>query len=236
MNSVHIVSAFDGELAYVVNKIGAMGGQAERMVEQSVRALVNADAALARRVVADDLLLDEAERDIGDKAIALIGRRQPLAQDLRQVIGAIRISADLERVGDLGKNIAKRAIAISGASHPVSLNRGLESLAELALLQLKDVLDAYASGDVTKLAQMRDRDEQIDLMYTSLFRQLLTFMMENARMITSGTHLLFCAKNIERIGDHATNIAETIYYVQTGQQMAPDRPQGDLTPSIVIRK
>ncbi|MIL09956.1 phosphate transport system regulatory protein PhoU [Salmonella enterica subsp. enterica] len=234
MNSMHIVSAFDGELAYVVNKIGAMGGQAERMVELSVQALINADSALARRVVADDLLLDEAERDIGDKAIALIGRRQPLASDLRQVIGAIRISADLERVGDLGKNIAKRAIAISRDNLPISLNRGLESLAELALLQLKDVLDAYASGEIGRLAQMRDRDEQIDLMYTSLFRQLLTHMMEDVRRITPCTHMLFCAKNIERIGDHATNIAETIYYIQTGRQMPADRPKEDRTPSMVV--
>lgn len=236
MNSMHIVSAFDGELAYVVNKIGAMGGQAERMVEQSVAALVNGDAALARKVVADDKQLDEAERDVGDKAIALIGRRQPLAQDLRQVIGAIRISADLERVGDLGKNIAKRSIAIGNENHPVALSRGLQSLAELALLQLKDVLDAYASRDVSRLEQMRDRDEEIDLMYTALFRQLLTHMMEDARKITSCTHLLFCAKNIERIGDHATNIAETIYYVQTGEQMPLERPKDDRTATMIAAK
>lgn len=235
MNSMHIVSAFDGELAYVVNKIGAMGGIAERMVEQSVSALVNSDAALARRVVADDILLDEAERDVGDKAIALIGRRQPLAQDLRQVIGAIRISADLERVGDLGKNIAKRAIAIGGENQPISLHRGLGSLSELALLQLKDVLDAYASRDVARLAQMRDRDEEIDLMYTSIFRELLAHMMEDARKISSCTHLLFCAKNIERIGDHATNIAETLYYVETGEQMPAERPKDDRTTSLTMQ-
>lgn len=203
------------------------------MVEQSVAALVNGDAALARRVISEDKMLDEAERDVGDRAIALIGRRQPLAQDLRQVIGAIRISADLERVGDLAKNIAKRAVAIGNEAHPAGLNRGLQSLAELASLQLKDVLDAYASRDIARLGPMRDRDEQIDLMYTSLFRQLLTYMMEDVRKITACTHLLFCAKNIERIGDHATNIAETIYYVQTGQQMPPERPKDDRTAAMV---
>jgi phosphate transport system protein len=236
MGHIHIVSAFDQELAYVVNRIGAMGGTAESMVELSVAALVNGDGVLARRVIGEDNKLDEAERDIGDKAIALIGRRQPLAQDLRQVIGAIRISADLERVGDLAKNIAKRAVAIGNEAHPPGLSRGLQSLAELASMQLKDVLDAYASRDVTRLEAMRDRDEQIDLMYTSLFRQLLTYMMEDVRKITSCTHLLFCAKNIERIGDHATNIAETIYYVQTGLQMPQERPKDDRTTAMVAER
>lgn len=233
MNSVHIVSAFDGDLAYIANKLGAMGGHAERMVDQAVSALVNSDAALARRVVADDVVLDEAERDIGDKAILLIAKRQPLAGDLRQVIGAIRISADLERVGDLGKNVAKRAIAIAGTSQPVSLYRGLESLAELALTQLKEVLDVYASRDVDRLSFTRNRDDQIDAMYTALFRELLTYMMEDPRNITPCTHLLFCAKNIERIGDHATNIAETIYYVLTGLQLSPERPKDDKTHNFV---
>jgi phosphate transport system protein len=232
MNSVHIVSAFDGDLKFISDRLGAMGGHAERMVEQAVVALVTSDAVLARKVVADDALLDIAEREIGDKAIVLIGKRQPLAADLREVIGAIRISSDLERVGDLGKNLAKRAITIAESSRPASLYRGLESLAELALVQLKEVLDVYASRDIGRLTFMRDRDDQIDAKYTSLFRELLTYMMEDPRNITPCTHLLFCAKNIERIGDHATNIAETIYYVLTGRQMPPDRPKDDNSYSI----
>jgi len=234
MNSVHIVSAFDGDLKYIANKLAAMGGHAERMVENAVAALVSSDNALARKVVADDQVLDIAEREIGDKAILLIAKRQPLAADLREVIGAIRISSDLERVGDLGKNVAKRAIAIGDTRQPGSLFRGLEALAELALTQLKDVLDVYASRAVDRLAFMRDRDDQIDAMYTSLFRELLTYMMEDQRNIAPCTHLLFCAKNIERIGDHATNIAETIYYVLTGQQMPADRPKDDRSHTVML--
>ncbi len=234
MNSVHIVSAFDVDLKSIADQLGAMGGHAERMVEQAVAALVNSDAALARKVVEDDAFLDIAERVIGDKAILLIAKRQPLAADLREVIGAIRISADLERVGDLGKNVAKRTVAISGTSQPLSLFRGIEALAELALTQLKDVLDVYSSRAVERLGYMRNRDDQIDAMYTSLFRQLLTYMMEDQRNIAPCTHLLFCAKNIERIGDHATNIAETIYYVLTGLQMPSERPKDDKTHAVMV--
>ncbi|MGE0281633.1 MAG: phosphate signaling complex protein PhoU [Rhizobiaceae bacterium] len=234
MNSVHIVSAFDGDLKYISNKLAAMGGHAERMVEQAVAALVSSDMALARKVVQDDAVLDIAEREIGDKAILLIAKRQPLAADLREVIGAIRISSDLERVGDLGKNVAKRAVAIGDIRQPGSLFRGLEALAELALTQLKDVLDVYASRAVERLSFMRDRDDQIDAMYTSLFRELLTYMMEDQRNIAPCTHLLFCAKNIERIGDHATNIAETIYYVLTGQQMPSERPKDDNSHTVML--
>jgi phosphate transport system protein len=211
-----------------------MGGHAERMVEQAVAALVSSDLTLARKVVQDDAVLDIAEREIGDKAILLIAKRQPLAADLREVIGAIRISSDLERVGDLGKNVAKRAVAIGDIRQPGSLFRGLEALAELALTQLKDVLDVYASRAVERLAFMRDRDDQIDAMYTSLFRELLTYMMEDQRNIAPCTHLLFCAKNIERIGDHATNIAETIYYVLTGEQMPADRPKDDRSHTVML--
>ena len=227
MQSVHIVSAYDEELKFLARKIAAMGGQAERMVDQAVAALVNGDPELGQRVVQDDLVLDEAEREIDDKAILIIARRQPMATDLREIIGAIRISADLERVGDLGKNIAKRVAAVAEGRQPTSLFRGLEALAELALTQLKEVLDVYASRSVDKIGFVRDRDEQIDAMYTSLFRELLTYMMEDPRNITPCTHLLFVAKNIERIGDHATNIAETIYYIVTGEQMPPERPKED---------
>jgi len=233
MQSHHIVSAFDDELKYLTRRIAAMGGQAERMVDQAVTALVRADNSLAQRVISDDLLLDEGQREIDEKTIGMIARRQPLAGDLREIIGAIRISADLERVGDLGKNIAKRVVAVGDGLHPNSLFRGLEALVELALTQLKEVLDVYASRSVERLAAMRDRDDQIDAMYTSLFRELLTYMMEDPRNITPCTHLLFCAKNIERIGDHATNIAETIYYIVTGEQMPVDRPKEDKSHRLV---
>ncbi|MER9072349.1 phosphate signaling complex protein PhoU [Mesorhizobium sp. M0904] len=234
MQSVHIVSAYDEELKYLSKRIAAMGGHAERMVEQAVAALVNADPGLAQKVIRDDLVLDEGQREIDDKAIIIIAKRQPMATDLREIVGAIRISADLERVGDLGKNVAKRVVAVADGRQPSSLFRGLEALANLALTQLKEVLDVYASRSVEKIGFVRDRDDQIDAMYTSLFRELLTYMMEDPRNITPCTHLLFCAKNIERIGDHATNIAETIYYIVTGDQMPADRRKGDKTDKIIL--
>ncbi|MDP3897595.1 MAG: phosphate signaling complex protein PhoU [Mesorhizobium sp.] len=235
MPTHHIVSAFDEELKYLANRIAAMGGHAERMVDQAVFALVNSDHGLARQVVANDEFLDIGQREIDEKAIVIIARRQPMADDLREIIGAIRISGDLERVGDLGKNIAKRVVAVTEARQPVRLFRGIESLAELALTQLKDVLDTYASRSIDRIGFVRDRDDQIDAMYTSLFRELLTYMMEDPRNITACTHLLFCAKNIERIGDHATNIAETVYYIVTGAQMPAERPKEDKSHKVTAQ-
>ena len=234
MQSVHIVSAYDEELKYLSKRIAAMGGHAERMVEQAIQALVNADPGLAQKVIRDDIVLDEGQREIDDKAIVIIAKRQPMATDLREIVGAIRISADLERIGDLGKNVAKRVVSVIDGRQPTSLFRGLEALAELALTQLKEVLDVYASRSVERIGFVRDRDDQIDAMYTSLFRELLTYMMEDPRNITPCTHLLFCAKNIERIGDHATNIAETIYYIVTGDQMPAERPKGDKTDKVAL--
>jgi phosphate transport system protein len=234
MQSVHIVSAYDEELKYLSKRIAAMGGHAERMVEQAIQALVNADPGLAQKVIRDDIVLDEGQREIDDKAIVIIAKRQPMATDLREIVGAIRISADLERVGDLGKSVAKRVVGVIDGRQPTSLYRGLEALADLALTQLKEVLDVYASRSVDRIGFVRDRDDQIDAMYTSLFRELLTYMMEDPRNITPCTHLLFCAKNIERIGDHATNIAETIYYIVTGDQMPAERPKGDKTDKIAL--
>ncbi|MGI6850902.1 phosphate signaling complex protein PhoU [Mesorhizobium sp. 1B3] len=230
----HTVRAYDEELKYLAMRIGSMGGHAERMVDQAVAALVNSDVGLAEKVIRDDAVLDQGQREIDEKAILIIAKRQPMADDLREIIGAIRISADLERVGDLGKNIAKRVVAVTQGRQPVSLFRGLEALADLALTQLKEVLDVYASRSIEGIGFVRDRDEQIDAMYTSLFRQLLTYMMEDPRNITACTHLLFCAKNIERIGDHATNIAETVYYIATGAQMPAERPKEDKSHKITL--
>ncbi|MDF1631557.1 phosphate signaling complex protein PhoU [Mycoplana sp. MJR14] len=232
MSSTHIVSIYDEELKYLTRRISEMGGTAEQMVGDSVRALVNTDVALAQKVISEDVILDTAERQINEKAIVTIAKRQPMAADLREIMGAIRIAADLERVGDLGKNTAKRVIAVQGSSIPRNLARGLEHLAELALMQLKEVLDVYASRNIEKAKEIRERDDEIDAIYTSLFRELLTYMMEDPRNITPCTHLLFCAKNIERIGDHATNIAETIFYMATGSQPEGERPKDDHTTSV----
>ena len=235
MQSSHIVRAYDQELAELGNRIAAMGGLAERMVDEAMSSLVNADGDLARKVIADDAALDEGQRWIDEQAVQIIARRQPVADDLREILGTIKIAADLERVGDLGKNIAKRVVAVAEMRQPVQLFRGLEALTTLALTQLKEVLDVYASREVSTIGFVRNRDEEIDAMYTSLFRELLTYMMEDPRNISPCTHLLFCAKNIERIGDHATNIAETVYHVVTGEQLPLDRVKVDKSHQIVVR-
>lgn len=230
----HTVSAYDEELQFLIRRIAEMGGIAERMVAESVRSLVNSDAALSQKVISDDMLLDDAERQIGEKAVLTIAKRQPMASDLRDIIGSIRIASDLERVGDMAKNIAKRVIAVQGMGQPKKLVYGIEHLSELALTQLKEVLDAYSSRSATLANSIRERDEEIDAIYTSLFRELLTYMMEDPRNITACTHLLFCAKNIERIGDHATNIAETVYYMATGSQLSMERPKDDESATVVV--
>ncbi|MCK8780258.1 phosphate signaling complex protein PhoU [Rhizobium sp. NTR19] len=232
MAPTHILSAYDEELKYLSRRISEMGGLAEEMCSDALRALINSDTGLAQKVISDDVILDQAEREIQDKAILTIAKRQPMAADLREIVGTLRIAADLERVGDLGKNIAKRVIAVQGSGVPRKLARGLEHLSDLALVQLKEVLDVFANRSAEKAEAIRIRDEEIDAMYTSLFRELLTYMMEDPRNITPCTHLLFCAKNIERIGDHATNIAETIYYMKTGSQPEGDRPKDDSSNTL----
>lgn len=227
MNSSHIVRAYDDDLARLGARIAAMGGQAERLIEQAVSALVNSDLTLARHVIEADQALDRAHREIDDTAVTLIARRQPMAGDLREILSAIRISAELERVGDMGKNIGKRVAAVAETRQPPRLFRGLEALANLALTQLKEALDVYATRSVGQVSSIRDRDEEIDAIYTSLFREILSHMAEDQGNIAVGMHLLFCAKNIERIGDHATNILETVYFIVTGAQLPPERPKVD---------
>lgn len=234
MQSQHTVSAFEEDMKYLTHKIAEMGGHADRMINQAVTALVKADVDLASTVVKDDLFLDDAQRDIDDKAVLLIAQRQPMANDLREVFANIRISSDLERIGDMAKGIAKRVGSVSEHSHGVKLARGIEHLSELASEQLNDVLDCYATRNIEDIGPIRERDEEIDAMYTSLFRELLTYMMEDPRNITTCTQLLFCAKNIERIGDHATNIAEAVYYMVTGDKLDNYRPKEDKTHRVTV--
>jgi phosphate transport system protein len=177
--------------------------------------------------------MDKLEKDIEERAITMIARRQPMAHDLRAIIVAIRISSDLERIGDLAKNIAKRTLAVDEPL-PRSVNAGMNRMAELALEQLTDVLDAYARLDVEKAQDVWTKDSRIDALYNSVFRELLTYMMEDARTISMCTHLLFGAKNIERIGDHATNIAENIFYLVTGGAPEGQRPKEDQTSTTSI--
>ncbi len=227
----HIVRSYEEELSLLNNKIAKMGGLAEQVVGQSIEALERRDPDLAETTIKQDEIIDALEHEIEEQAIIMIARRQPMAYDLRQVMAALRISSDLERIGDLGKNIAKRAVAVMSEQQPKQLVLGLKHMGELALSQLKDVLDAFIERDSDRALKVWYKDEEIDAMYNSLFRELLTYMMEDPRNICLCTHFLFGAKNIERIGDHATNIAENVYYLVNGRAITDQRPKGDLTSS-----
>ena len=220
----HTVKAYDKELDTLERRIAEMGGVAEKMVIDAMDALANVDTTLAHEVIATDPRLDALQREIEDLAVMTIARRQPVAVDLRELIGAIRIAGDLERVGDLAKNIAKRTIKVGAEARVPRAIVGLKHMNEVATELLKDVLDAYAQRDDGRAREVWERDVDLDALEDSVFRDLLTHMMEDPRNISFCAHLLFCSKNIERIGDHATNIAETVVYLATGETMPSDRP------------
>ena len=225
----HTAKAFDADLQEISRKVAEMGGLAERQIADATRALVDRDADLAERVIATDPTIDAMQHDIEEKSILTIARRQPMAVDLREIIGAMRVCNDLERIGDHAKHIGKRVVALELDMHPQKLIRGVEHMATLVEALLKRVLDAYASHDVAAALSVWNGDEEVDAICTSLFRELLTYMMEDPRNITFCMHLMFCAKDIERIGDHATNIAETVYYMIEGRPITDQRPKGDTT-------
>ena len=227
--SEHTAKAFDADLQEITRKVAEMGGLAEKQVADSIEALVRRDGYKAQEVVAADHRIDALQRELEDKSVLTIARRQPMAVDLREIVGALRMSNDLERIGDLAKNTGKRVLALDVEFHPGRLLRGVEHMGALVLGQLKQVLDAYADHDLEKAFAVWNGDEEVDAICTSLFRELLTYMIEDPRNIGFCIHLMFCAKNIERIGDHATNIAETIYYIIEGQMITQDRPKGDTT-------
>jgi phosphate transport system protein len=235
MNDPHTVKAFDAELQDLARMVAEMGGLAEKQVADSVDALARRDTALAQRVTASDPNIDHLQREIEEKAVLTIARRQPMAVDLREVVGALRLANDLERIGDLAKNIAKRVIALNSEFPPPKLIRGVQHMSDLLLHQLKAVLNAYARRDVAEAMAVWRGDEEIDAVCTSVFRELLTYMMEDPRNITFCIHLLFCAKNIERMGDHATNIAETVHYMISGKPITDQRPKGDTTSFAALR-
>ncbi len=236
MTTEHIVTSYEDELASLDSKIAQMGGLTETLVAQSFDALCKGDVASANNVILDDAKIDEFELEIEEQAVTMIARRQPMALDLRQIMVAIKITSDLERIGDLGKNIAKRVLSIHSESQPIQLMHGMKSMQDLALSQLKDVLDAYAERNTEKALAVWRGDEEIDAIYNSLFRELLTYMMEDPRNIGLCTHLLFCAKNLERIGDHTTNIAENVHYLVLGTNISEARPKGDNTSRMLINQ
>ncbi|MFI4933135.1 MAG: phosphate signaling complex protein PhoU [Caulobacterales bacterium] len=223
----HTVRAYDEELDALSAELSRMGGLAEVEVSDSVRAISKRDVTLAQQVISRDARLDEIEIDIERRAIRLIALRQPVADDLRRTVAALKISMNLERCGDLAKNIAKRAVVIAESEPITPLTRSIERMGELVSGRLKDVLDAFAARDVDRAKAVWQRDNEVDEHYDSIFRELLTYMMGDPRTIASCAHLLFVAKNLERIGDHATNIAEIIHYEITGEQLPDQRPKLD---------
>lgn len=222
----HIVKSYDKELDFLGRKIAEMGGLTEQMIAEFIDGLVAMNTEIAKKVIAADPRLDVLHREIEDFAVLTIARRQPMAVDLREIVAAIRIAADLERVGDLAKNISKRTIKMADDYRLARAIVGLKHMGEIASLQMKEVLDAYAQRNAVQAQNVWGRDAELDALEDLVFRDLLTSMMEDPRNISFCTHLLFCSKNFERMGDHATNIAETVYYLVKGENLPTDRPKG----------
>ena len=226
MATGHTLKAFDQDLDQLRASIAEMGGLAEAAIADSMRALINRDTETARRVIADDKKLDALEAEIERLAVQIIALRAPMANDLREVVAALKIAGIVERIGDYAKNIAKRVSAIEESRNlkPLSL---LPEMARMTGDMLHSVLDAFAARDAQKAAEVCERDKAVDDFYNSIFRTLLTFMMEDPHNITPATHLLFIAKNLERIGDHTTNVAEMVYFAATGTHLAERERGGD---------
>ena len=233
MTSEHIVKSFDGELNLLNNTIAQMGGLAEAQMADAVQALVRRDVDAAARVIAEDKRIDSLEHDVDSQTVRLLALRQPMAEDLRAIVVALKISSDLERIGDHAKNLAKRIGPLT-QTPPLEPVHTLRRMAALVQAMIKTVLDAYVERDLDKAGDVIARDEEVDALHTSLFRELLTYMMEDARNITPCTHLLFVAKNIERCGDHATNIAENVQFLVSGETFTDERPKGDESSVVVV--
>lgn len=230
----HIIKSYDEELARLNNTLTQMGGLAESQLAAAIEAVVQRNSDLAANVVENDVKVDELEREVGSLVMRLLALRQPIARDLREVLAPLKIASDLERICDYAANVAKRSIVLSHSA-PVRPAYALPRMARLAQTLVSEVLDAYVHRDADKALRVWNRDEELDEMYSGLFRELLTYMMEDPRNITAATHLLFMAKNIERIGDHATNIAETLYFLIHGMPLSLVRPKGDLSSWAIIR-
>ncbi len=229
MVAEHTVKSYDEELNRMTNAVLEMGGIVEQQLAASIGSLVRLDEGRASRVISDDRRVDALEGEIDQLVMRILALRQPVGGDLRVITASLKISSDLERMGDHAANVAKRSIAI-GEIHPIRLTHAISRMAGTVQGMIKDVLDAFRDRDVENAMAVWRRDEEVDESYNSLFRELLTYMMEDPRRITPCTHLLFIAKNIERIGDHTTNIAETINYMVTGTPVEEERPKGDVTP------
>jgi phosphate transport system protein len=233
MSSEHIVKSFDEQLKRLDHLIAEMGGLAETQLANAMDALVKRDTEKAAQVVSVDHRLDELEQEVDHHTVAMLALRQPMAGDLREIIAALKTANILERVGDYAKNVARRTATLAEMP-PVPPALTIGRLGHLAQEMIKDVLDAYLARDVDKAHMVRERDKELDALYTSLFRELLTYMMEDPRNITACTHLLFVAKNLERVGDHATNIAELTHFLVKGVMPITQRPQDDKSYFAVV--
>jgi phosphate transport system protein len=231
--SEHLVKSYEGELESLSTHVAQMGGVAEALLQGSMDSVSRRDSALADRMIESDRRIDDLERIIEAEAVKILALRQPVGVDLRLTVTALRISNEIERIGDMAKNVAKRALVLN-REQPVRLTQGLVRMGRECQVQLKAVFDAYAARDAEAALAVWRRDEEIDELYNSLFRELLTYMMEDPRTISLATHLLFVAKNLERVGDHATNIAEQVHYLVRGTYIGHDRPKGDDTSSTNI--
>jgi phosphate transport system protein len=234
MAQEHIIKSYDEELQRLDNALTQMGGIAESQLGAAIEAVIKRDSDVATEVIEGDVRVDNLEREIEGQVMRLLALRQPMARDLRQSIAALKIASDLERIGDYAANVAKRSIALN-QTPPVRPVYAVPRMGRLCQAMIKDMLDAYVERDADKALAVWLRDEELDEMYTSLFRELLTYMIEDPRNITACTHLLFIAKNLERVGDHTTNIAETLYFLVHGIPLAQTRPKGDRTSLAVVR-
>ncbi|TQF77077.1 phosphate signaling complex protein PhoU [Elioraea sp. Yellowstone] len=229
----HIVKSYDEQLTRLRDTLLRIGGIVENALAEAINALTRRDAALASEVVHRDAEVDALHRSVEDQAVRLLALRQPMANDLRMIVGAIRIALDLERVGDYAANIAKRVMVLSQLPSVVGVG-SIQRMSRIVQEMLKDTLDALGTNDAAKAHSVWQRDEQVDEAYNAVFRSLLTYMMEDPRNITPCAHLLFVAKNIERIGDHATNVAETIRFIVLGEEAEADRPKGDESAFAIV--
>ncbi|KSV62233.1 hypothetical protein N185_37350 [Sinorhizobium sp. GW3] len=227
MTTKHTVRAFDDELQNLTQQILYMGRMAAHLLSRAIASLLNNDTSIADEVVVSDLQLDAMQRSIETRSVEIIALRQPVADDLRRLVGVMRMANDLERVGDLAKNIAKRVEIIEASLKHTVVSAGFLPLADAVKDQLSKAMMAFETDDAHEASKVRLSDAQIDVLYNGLFRELLTYMMEDQRLITACAHLLFCAKNLERVGDHATNLAETVEFIVTGDDHSNDRPRAE---------
>jgi phosphate transport system protein len=230
----HIVKSYEQDLKRLRALLSEMGGLVESQVTNACRAIIEQDTDAAARAVESDPRVDAMEREVEQFAIRLLALRQPVAQDLRHIVAAVKISGDLERIGDYAANVAKRSLVLEHYSAALSLT-GLEHMSRLVQDGLKTIMDAVGDNDFEKAEEVWRSDERVDEIYNALFRELITYMMEDPRNITPCTHLLFIAKNLERIGDHSTNIAENLYYAVKGETITGVRPKGDQSAFAVVR-